>query len=61
MNYKDLPLTLEHRIFEKWVDMMNSSHGKIKIALFYLIAEDEIEKWYKEQEKQYPGMVMFEE
>ncbi|MHA1342175.1 MAG: hypothetical protein ACTSO2_19565 [Promethearchaeota archaeon] len=66
MDYNNLPMTLEHRIFKRWVDIItpnkSGNFSRIVISSYlHQIAEDEVEQWYKEQEKRYPGMVHFEE
>jgi len=60
MNYNNLPRELEHRIFERWLKMIEEKYSPDHYDLF-VSAKIEVEKWYKEQEKLYPGMVHFEE
>jgi len=61
MNYNNLPRELEHRIFKRWVEYLGDFNRTIVSSYLNQIAEDEVEEWYKEQEKRYPGMVNFEE
>jgi len=61
MDYKNLPTALEHRIFKRWVEYLGEFNRTVVSSYLNQIAENEVEEWYKEQEKRYPGMVHFEE
>jgi len=60
MDYYNLPWTLEHRVYRRLMECLHRD-GIVSRDISDVIIEDEVANWYREQEEQYPGMLMFEE